>query len=462
VPKKYYAMTGSQKMMFLAQDFAKEKQINNISMLVTLDNADPAILTKSAEIAVEKCDAMRLCYDIINREKNDYSGYLQYFSDGKSENIQFLDFSEKTDDDMYKVLRSAVNRNLCKPTARMYRLLVLKTPQRKTAIFLAVSITIMDRWAMNVFLSYVFGIYEAITNNSKMPEPPYSYEKLLEKELNEEADKTAEDKKFWKNLFLKENEPVFTHPDGREILEKYRKKKENPNLRYVEHLAHGGKSETKRYVIPKEHVSAVYEFSKKTNTSVQAVLSCILMLMLGAINKENDVTVRTVVSRRSSKEEKYSLGSRTMYLPLRMIIKPEMTFSESCMECYLCLCSIYRHPNMSHRDLFSAYQQVYNIPYYGTYSSVSITFLPLPLKFMGKNVKTEWLPSGSISHLMHISAVDDDGSGGMRLYIETLVGGAKSNSADKLIENMKKILIIALDNPNLTVEEIGEMMKKSV
>jgi len=27
---------------------------------------------------------------------------------------------------------------------------------------------------------------------------------------------------------------------------------------------------------------------------------------------------------------------------------------------------------------------------------------------------------------------------------------------------MKKILIIALDNPNLTVEEIGEMMKKSV
>src|SRR5690606_22972911 len=144
-----------------------------------------------------------------------------------------LDFTGKTRESMERAFVKLGSKKLEIYESPMARFYILKTPEGYGGIFSVVNHLIMDSWAISMLYKDAIEIYYAMKNGTPFPKDVVPYETVLKKEvMYRQSPQHQKSLEYWQNEFSKD-EPMFTHINGSEVIEKFRKKKGNENARFA-------------------------------------------------------------------------------------------------------------------------------------------------------------------------------------------------------------------------------------
>jgi len=205
----YYDLTSAQNLLSMQQKYTLYRQCNNICTSVLFDRTlDFEVLKKAIKIAYERNDAFRV------RITKDGKKEKQYFADNGLQEIEFLDFSGKTQAEMENKFSAIARKRITyynKPLSKIY---LVKSFDGKTGVCFINSHIMMDSWAVTVFYKDLFEVYEALLAQRDMPKPIASYEKLMQKDLDyPNTPKYKSDYEFWKSD-VDTGEPMYTDANG--------------------------------------------------------------------------------------------------------------------------------------------------------------------------------------------------------------------------------------------------------
>ena len=213
-----YPLSSSQQTLFLARKFSLHKSvINGVTFVILRSSLDMDNLFMALRIAIERWDAVGI------RMVREGKTVKQYFTERVYESLVVKDFSKGTFSEMEEFFKKEASRKMQiynKPMARFY---LITTPKGESGIYSVISHLIMDSWAISFFYKDVLDIYYSLMNARPFPKEMRSYESVLKKELEYSGSvREKSDIAFWEEEF-KKPEPFYTHVNGQEKRERYKK-----------------------------------------------------------------------------------------------------------------------------------------------------------------------------------------------------------------------------------------------
>lgn len=452
--RKYYDLTAAQNILFFSQKYTIHKQVNNVCTSVLVDKElDLDRLKKAIEIAYDRNDALRI--RIVKVDKS----MKQYFEDKADSHIEFLDFTGKTQDQMEKKLYKIASKPVTvwgKPLSKTY---MIRSYDGRSGLYFVVSHMIMDSWAITTFFKDVFGIYLSLEEGKDLPKPLKSFEKLLIEDLNyKNTKKYKVDREFWEKEFQKDQEPIYTSVNGYNVLEDFRKKKKDSNLRYLGTI-NLLRTKAKHAVLTfhKELVEKMEAYCLANRVSMQSLVLLAFRSYFSKVNRrEKDIFFHTVIARRGTLAEKNTGGSRVYFMPFRTIFNEDETFKKACEIINEKQTTIYRHSSIDPLEVMSIWKGIYDLPQIGAYSGASVTFQPVKLVLPGQDIKIEskWYGNGAASQDLYLTVMDGDGTGSLKFYYEYLVHKVPLENIEKLHEYMIKAIEAGIANNEITIGEL--------
>ena len=452
-----YDLTPGQKLLLYSQTFTVHKQINNIFTLMLLEKAlDFSVLKSAVEYAYEQNDAFRVRF--IRTEKQ----IKQYFAQTEKPNIDILDFTGKTQDVMDKHLYRFARTPLKIIDRPMTRVFLVHSWNKMDGIYFGVSHMVLDSWGICVFLQYVMEVYEAMKNSLPMPKPLSPLEPLLQKDLAyKDSPQYQKDKEFWQNEFNRREEPLLSHINGPSVLEKYRKKKRNPNLRYAHTLGMRTAARHEVCYVPKEDVEKIQAFCEQSKISMQAVFMFGVRTSLSKLNnRQQDIGFTATFARRGTLQEKRAGGSRVHSSTFRTIMEEDRTFEQACQEIYNYQTLIYRHAEADTVEIINMEGKTYHRKGYFTgWHTTVFTFQPIKLVMPdGTPLHSKWYCNGAFSSTNYLTIMDADGTGALRCYHEYQKHVIKPERIRLFQSLMVQAIMAGINSPSATIGEILDLI----
>ena len=449
--KSYYNLTPAQNLLIFSQTFSLHRQINNISTMLLIEGSiDLEVLKNAVLKTYKRMDNMRVR---LTKRKGKS---VQYFLDEEEPYMEDLDLSGKTQEEVDKYFGSLASKRVTyynKPLSRIY---FLKNCTGYNGIFLVVSHLILDSWGICVFYKDIMAVYEAMVNNKELPPPPVSYKELMLKDLEyKTSPKYVKDRDFWRKQFTKDNEPIFTHINGPEILDRARKKHKNPDYRSAGATGFFKPEATHEIcIIPKETAEKMASFSREKRVPIQTLVMLGIRTYLSKANRmEKDITFYSSVARRGTLAEKNSGGTRVHFVPLRTVMSEEKTFVEALEEFTSKQNEAYRHSEYDPIEYFKLFTEQYKTR--TAYSCCSTTFQPVPMYGPnGMKIHTKWYCNGTAGIQLYLTIMDDDGSGALRCYYEYQYKVISKEGIHRFHNGILKVIEAGLENENITLGEL--------
>jgi hypothetical protein len=450
--RKYYDLSSAQKLLFFSQKYTIRKQVNNICTSAVLDTElDYDLLKKAIQKAYERNDALRVRIVKVGRD------IKQYFLEHEEPTIGYLDFKGKSLEKMERKLHKIARKRVTifgKPLSKVY---MLRTHDGRCGIYFVVSHLIMDSWAITTFYKDVLSIYNAILKGIEMPKPVNSYEELLVRDLNyKNTAAYKRDLEFFERMFA-EAEPIFTDINGHTLLEKYRKRKRNPNLRYAVNLSIiFTRAKNIMLPIPKELVRKMEAYCTAQKVTMQSLILLAIRSYFSKVNKnEKDISLHTVVARRGTLAEKNAGGTRVHFMPFRTIIEENDTFKKACELITEKQSTIYRHADMDPLEVLNMWHKAYKVPKMGNYLGASITFQPVKLISPdGSDIETKWYSNGTAAMPIYFTVMDGDGDGSLKLYYEYQIRKVSLDTIQKMHRYMLNVIEEGATKEEITIGKI--------
>ncbi|HCW73930.1 MAG TPA: hypothetical protein DHM90_09180, partial [Clostridiaceae bacterium] len=352
--RTFYPLTPSQLSIFLSRKYSMHKSIINIpTSLIVKEALDLDVLEEAVRKGVQRWDsfAIRLVKD---KEPK------QYFGKREAECIERLDFTGKSREIMEKTFLKLGAKKLEIFEAPMARFFIVKTPEGYGGIFSVINHLIMDSWAISMFYKDCMEIYSAMKNGSPMPKEVKPYEKVLKKEVmyrqTEQYQKSLE---YWRNEFSR-GEPIFTHINGSEVLEKFRKKKGYENARFAGAFYLRSTSGHDLHWVHRDDIEKMTGFLEENKfPSLQVMFQMGLRTYLSKVNSQvEDVSTYNIVARRGTLEEKMTGGTRVHFVHFRTIMPKDTTFLDGCRMLYDKQNELYRHADFSPMEMFEVEKEL--------------------------------------------------------------------------------------------------------
>lgn len=451
----YYPLTPSQQAIFLQRKYAIHKSVINVPTSIILKEAlHPDMLEEALKQAVARWDSFGI------RIVKDKELPKQYFNAPSVESIERLDFTRKSRQDMERTFSKLATKKLEIYEAPMARFFVVTTPEGYGGIFAVISHLIMDSWAISMFYKDVFQIYYALKDGKPYPKPVKPYEEILKKEV--EYRQTAQYQKaveFWKNEFSQE-EPIYTHVNGRDVLEKFRKKKGDDTVRYASAFYLRSTVGHDLYWVHKDDVETMTEFIKEYGfPSLQVLFQIGLRMYLSYVNDhEKDVSFYNVVARRGTLEEKMTGGTRVHFMHFRTIMDPDITFLEGLHMLLNKQNELYRHADFSPMEMFELEHALTKVSPGVSYRSVSMTFQPVPMQLEGvPEIETRWYSNGAVAQPLYLTVIDGDGTGGLKVYYEYMSNNISKERIADLHRYMTVVMVEGAKNPEIRIRDLYDL-----
>lgn len=447
----YYDLTAAQQILFYSQKYTIHKQVNNVCTSILMNKElDFGILKKAIEKAYERNDSFRLRIVKIGKDLK------QYFAEHEKPSIGYLDFTGQSQEAMEKRLFKMAHKPIFaygKPLSRIY---MMHSCDGRSGIYFDVCHMIMDSWGITTFFKDILAIYNNLSNGMNMPKPLVPYEKLLINELNyTNTEAYRKDRDFWEKALSTEN-PIFTHVNGSQVLEKYRMKKKKPYTRYCSVLSLRSKADNKMLLFPKELVSKMETYCSTNNIPMQTLVLMAFRSYLSKVNKhEKSVGFHTVIARRGTLTEKNTGGSRVHFMPFITIFEESDTFKKSCEAIMEKQSSIYRHVEINPLEVMNMWKKFFNVPQIGTFFAGSVTFQPVKLVSPeGTKIETKWYGNGTASQPLYITVMDGDGDGSLKFYYEYQIHQVTFETIRCLHSYMMMVIEAGITNDEITVGEL--------
>lgn len=456
--RTYYDICGSQALPLIQLQYSLHKECTQIIFYMIVNQKfDAELLKQAVNIEIERNDCLR-----IRLEKRDKKLKQYFLPEFRLQNIPVLDFTGKTKQEQDAVLTKDARTPLKTMRGEMYRVILYRTYDGRTGIYLNISHVIADLYAAVLFFSDLLEVIAALQNGTPMPRPLSSFEERLKKELIVFNDKEATErhKQFFKELFTKDGPSFYAGADGMRLLNKTRRKKRDPNLRYeVLNTLLNDKSENYKVHLPAQRAEPILSFCEKNAIPLQTMIYVGMRTYLSKINEEtDDVTFVVAFNRRITIGDKRSGGCRVNALPLRTVITKDKTFMEAIAHTQQVQFQILRHTDYlfelekdglkvwEKRSLFS-----------GTYAML-LSCLPFSFKLPeGWQCEIGNYSNGHFPMPLYTVVVPNFIEGGLDFHFEYMVKVLYPYELKALFEQSVRVMEAGVANPDIT---IGELMNE--
>lgn len=458
-----YPLTGSQNMMYLMSlKYGSGYPVNNIGCgYYWKGDYDKGEMKASIYEAIRRCDTMRLRF-VMGKKLQLH----QYVTEKSQLIIDEWDYSNMTVEEAQESLTAYSRCNIPMFNCEIHKIALIKFKDGYHGIFMRIHHLAMDAYSLKVFINDIIEIYKHRTCGTAYPRPMKSYIPVLEKELSyESSQQCRSDRQYWYDSLAKTSEPVFTDFMLESRLKAQQLKK--PHQRFAD--IHSGlpDADTIRFSMSTSDSEKLLSFCAEKNLSVFSLVSMGVRTALSCFNdNQEDVSFKMIINRRGTVAEKKSGGLRINFLPMRSIIKPEMTFTEAVNiisqvqnEMYLHSALPFletlreRHKSMSKDARFDS-----------TYDSFGLSYQPMMKtaaidEEMANTARSIWYNNGAIMIPLYVTVCHRASDSGFDFIFEYRREQDAEYDLTVLFSKIERTLLTGVDTPDITVGEILKQIK---
>ena len=457
-----YPLTNAQKFHLYYQSFCPKKEVVNIGISLTIGmELDIEVLKKSIYKAYDRCESMRLRF-----VKDEDEIWYQYVVNKEERDIEYVDFSDKTMEEAEKIMTGWTRVPFCQIESPMNRVVMIKTPDGFSGIYMLVDHMTMDAQSLIYFMRDVIELYcHEMYEGVPAPGDMASYIEQLQKDLTYEAGCKAKDRDeaFFKKL-IEESEPIYNGISGTEKLQIERERCNDPKLRAVVNASREVDSALDIFHLEEEPTKRLMKFCEENHVSLTCLLLMGIRTYFQKKNGNDDVSINTAIARRGTLKEKKSGGTRIHSFPFRTIVSRDKTFMEGIYTIRDLQNEYFRHANYNPTSYFAHRSKTYPHAPGQTYEPMSLTYQPLSMrendldKTGGIKYKTKWYANGATTQAMYLTVMHRTDDNGLDFSFEHQLASVSRDELEHMYYYLCKIMFKGIENPDLTVGDIMNLI----
>ncbi len=458
LPEKLYDLIPSQQTMYLMFKYTFSKQISQIPTSFSIDaDIDFDLLSKAFNIEIERNDSLRLKFVKVDKK------IMQYFLPSMKYKVPYKYFRSVEEQEAFFEEDAKIPVRFDKGVN--FRIYFYKTANAGSGIYFNVSHINMDALGAVIFYLDLIAVYKALLEGTELPEPLYSYEEYVVKELERSSDMKRMEKheKFYREYFAKGGEPFYAGVHGPAFLEKARAKKKNPELRVP--AAYNPLLDKCSMVskhIGAEDATKIFNFCQERKIAPESLFMLGLRTYCSAINyRTDDVFMMATCSKRATVKEKRMSGCLVQPIQVRTIIPETATFDEALDEYTSVRTQLYRHmdyPYITARDLS---RDMYNYSLIQGPACMMFSWIPVPIDLDSYGIKFDFktYDLGRYFTPLYTICSPDPKDKGINLNYMYRVKLSQANDIEALHRNCIRTVLAGIDNPSITMKELLDAVK---
>ena len=455
---KKYPLTPAQKMHYNWIRKYGTQQVSGLSIVASLQaNLDFDLLKKCIQLEIKRYGCMRVRFT-----KPDKNGdILQYLSEDENYDIPLKDLSEMTMDKADETMQSWAYNTFDGDDIPMFEIFLMKLPDGYNGFFLHMDHRLIDSCGVTVLTNDIMSLYTHFRFDAPMPADLADYETVLQNDLKKASNEKRflKDKKFWDDLIDKWGEPIYSDIAGPATLTASRQAHNNPALNCADIELKNLFVEVKDYKLESDGAKQLFDFCQNHQLSMTNLLLLGIRTYLSKVNNgQKDISIQNFISRRSTRDEWTSGGSRTIMFPCRTVIEDDTDFLEAVYQIQSMQNQIYMHSNYDPDLIYEEIEKRYGTPKNTTYESCYLTYQPLPVKMENPYLKDipmycKWFANGAATKKMYLT-VSHTEDGGMNFSYHYQVADLTEKQVELFNYYLMRIIFRGVEQPNLTIGEI--------
>ncbi len=460
--RKEYPLTAAQNMHYQWIREYKTQQVSGVSIVASLKaELDFGLLKKCIQLEIERYGCMRLRFTKPDKDGN----IKQYLIKHDSRDIELKDFTGMTLAEADEIMQNMAYQTLDGNNRPMCEVMMVKLPEGYNGFFIHMDHRLIDSCGLVVMVNDLMQLYTHYRFGAEYPADLADFEKVLESDLAKASNEKrfAKDKKFWDDQLDALGEPLYSDIQGPSVLEKARKKHNDPNLRAADIEREKLFVAVKDYVLEPEPTKGLMDFCMNHQLSMTNLLLLGIRTYLSKVNNgQEDITIENFISRRSTHDEWTSGGSRTIMFPCRTVISGDTDFLSAAYEIQNVQNRIYMHSNYDPALIREEMKKRYNTPDDTTYESCYLTYQPMPVRMDNPFLKdiqmhSKWFANGAATKKMYLT-VSHTENGGMNFSYHYQTVCLNEKDMELLYYYMMRILFMGISHPDMKLSEIMEQV----
>ena len=461
--KKTYPLTPAQNMHYQWIREYKTQQVSGLSIVAAFQaDIDIDVLKKSIELEKERYSCLRLRFT-----KPDENGDVQqYIADYEPEHYAEYDLTEMTMQEADAVMQKWAYETFDGDDIPMCEFRIVKLPEGYTGFFVHMDHRLNDSVGVAVMATDIMNLYKAMKLGEDYPAPLADFEKVLISDLEKAGSekRLAKAKRFWDEELDTLGEPLYSDIQGPSILEEARRKHNNPDLRAADIERKNLFVAVKDYQLEVDSMQKAINFCLYNQISPTNLILLVIRTYLSKMNGgQEDITIENFISRRSTRDELTSGGSRTLCFPCRTVISGDTTFIDAARMIQNHQNRIYMYSGYDPERIRAEMKQRYNTPDDTTYVSVYLTYQPpMNTKDMNPNAEqlpiyVKWFANGAATKKMYLTVSHlPDRKLNFSYHYQT--AHLTEKDAELMYYYMMRILFRGIEDPGRTLSEIIDMV----
>ncbi len=451
-----YDLTPAQKIHFFSSYTCPHMELLNIGTSLTIkEDIDFDLLREAIRQAVMRNDALhvQICKTRDGQVK-------QYINKKQPIEVEFHDFSQGTMEEAEEEMKRWTSEPFELYNSKLYRIVMISMPDGYKGTYFNVQHMIMDSYGIVIFSRDIIEIYAHLRYNMEYPKKLRAYADSLKADLEYlESKKYKDDEAFWEKE-LSRPEPKFTGLLGSGLLKKQQEENNNPNQRWAAVIPTTFKASNIKFHMQTEPTEQLLDFCSEHNVPLVCLLLMSLRLYLSKFNdNEEDVSVKSTVSRRATVTDKKSAGTRVHFFPCRMDMPNSLSVMEGLRRIQEIQNKIFRHANYDPVKLLMDINKRYNVGQGGCYENLTLTYQPLTMKQKDErldniNYKSRWYPNGVAAQAVYLTVMHDPQDNGLDFYFEYQFGDFNEQNLEYIYYYLGKIMFAIAQHPEKTMQEI--------
>ena len=459
---KTYPLTAAQKMHHRWIREYGTQQVSGLSIVAALKtDMDFEVMESCIREEMKRYGCMRVQFT-----KPDENGDVrQYLVDADKREIPVRDLSAMTMDEADNTMQQWAYQTFDGDDIPMCEIFLMKLPEGYNGFFLHMDHRLIDSCGVSVMTGDIMALYTHYKYGADAPAPLADYEEVLQNDLSKAVNEKrfAKDKKFWDDMLDKYGEPIYSDIQGKSVLEASRKKHKMKNLNAADIERKKLFVAVKDYKLEPEAALQLISFCESNQLSMTNLLLLGLRTYLSKQNDgQEDITIENFISRRSTKDEWTSGGSRTIMFPCRTVISGDTLFMDAAYEIQNLQNRIYMHSNYDPANIYEEIRKRYGTPEDTTYVSCYLTYQPMPVKMENPFLKdiplhAKWFANGAATKKMYLT-VSHTEDGGMNFSYHYQTVQLCEKDMELLHYYLMRIIFRGVEKSDRTISEIIDMV----
>ena len=443
---KYYDLNGSQDVVMLQCKYSIFKRIVNIlSSMSTKKDIDFNLMKDAFNMIIDRNDSLRIRFAKKGKK------LVQYFIDEYTfDDIPVYEF--KTESEQVAFINKLKKKPIKYMKGQVVEPYFIKTFDGKNMVFLKVCHLILDIYGINIIFRDLFAVYEALAEGKDLPEPPNSFEEVLQKDLSRKHNQERLEKntEFFKEYFAGTEEPYYAgiHGPEQQLWKKQLAKgKRAMKMFFVHNDTHGYE-----HHISKETMDKVVEACKKLECSPANFMLYACCLTASRINNNiSNMLPMLLYNCRGSALEKNCAGTKAQSMCSYTKIDYNKTFNENLAEFLPQHTKLYRRIGFSDQQMVSILHKAYGGSFMETYYSIAFSFIPYTKP---EDLEFEMYSNEKCALPAYLALFYDLNKGDILMYYDVQTIITTGQDVEKFHQNFVSVLNQITDNLDIPVSEI--------